>query len=105
MSLPAEGWEVEELFRLSPGYWNVAVEAFVKRDESFSAFYALDFLELIVQYITQLRDVFGNYFKEHAVVAGSIIQPDNFRNFLQVFRHLIIQGLFSRKIPTNAVIS
>jgi len=52
-----------------------------------------------VQDILQLVNVFGNYFYEHAVVTGSIIDPYDLRDLFKVFCHLIIEGTFFKVDP------
>ena len=51
----------------------IAGETFFQGNKGFRPFYALNFLQFIVQNKPQLVDVFTNNFSKHAVIAGSIV--------------------------------
>lgn len=73
---------------------HVPVEAFLQGDQGLRTFDAADLLELVVQDIAELVDVAGDDLNEHAVIARSVVDADDLGDFLQILRHLVVQGAF-----------
>jgi hypothetical protein len=69
---------------------DIAAKALVQRDKGFRTLDPLYFLQLVVKYETELINVLTSYFREHAIIPGRIIEPDDLRDLLQFFGHTII---------------
>ena len=82
------------------GDFDVSGKTFFEGDKSFCAFDSFYFLQFIVENETQLEDVFADNFREHAVVAGGIIEANDLGNFSQLSGYRIVQGAFFQ-IDTN----
>jgi hypothetical protein len=72
----------------------IPVKAFFERDKGLGAFNAFDLLQFIMQYKTELLDVFADDLGKHAVIACGIIQPHDLGDLFEFFGHAVVQGNF-----------